>query len=94
MADKLTIPLHPEAAKRLRQLASASGESLEAMAQGLLEDTAAEFDGAMGDDAELARRVAAWKADGLSIASEDVHAWLKARLKDPGAPRPVPTRTK
>jgi predicted transcriptional regulator len=92
MADTLTIPLAPEAAERLRRLAEASGETLEALAQGLLEDTAAEFDSAMGDDAELARRIALWREHRFGVPAEDVHAWLEARLTDPNAPKPAPTR--
>ena len=93
MADTLTIPLTPQAADRLRRLAEASGETLEALARGLLEDAAAEFDGAMGDDAELSRRIALWREHRLGVSAEDVHAWLEARLTDPDAPRPLPTRT-
>ena len=93
MADTLIISLEPEVIERLRLLAEATGEPVEALARGLLEDTAAEFDGGMGDDAELARRIAAWKADRLSVPSEDVHAWLRARLTDPNALRPIPTKT-
>lgn len=78
MADTLTIPLDPDVAERLRRLASESGESLEALAKGLLEETAAEFDGAMGDDAELRRRVAAWKADRASVPADELHAELRA----------------
>jgi len=77
MADTLTIPLAPEVAERLRRLASESGESLESLAQGLLEETAAEFDGAMGDDAELRRRIEAWKADRTSVSADDLHAELR-----------------
>jgi hypothetical protein len=92
MADTLTIALDPEAAERLRRLASASGESVEALAKGVLEETAAEFEGAMGDDAELKRRIAAWKAERASISADDVHAYIKARAADPKTIRPAPTK--
>lgn len=81
MADTLTIPLAPEVAEQLRRLASASGESVESLAKNVLEETAAEFEGAMGDDAELARRIAAWKANKVSIAAREVHAAMRARVQ-------------
>ena len=88
----LTITLDAETADRLRRLASASGESVEALAKGVLEETAAEFAGAMGDDQELARRIAAWKVDRASIAADDVHAYLRARAVNPDTPRPPATK--
>lgn len=92
MADTLTIPLTPQAAEQLRKLAEAAGESVEDLAQGLLEDTAAQFEGAMGDDAELARRIALWREHRTGASAGDVHDWLEARLKDPGAPKPPSLR--
>jgi len=92
MADTLTIPLTPEAAERLRELAEAAGESVEALARGLLEDTAAQFDGAMGDDVELARRIALWREHRTGASADDVHNWLEARLKNPNAPKPANLR--
>lgn len=92
MPDTLTIPLTPGAAHRLRRLAEASGETLEELAQGLLQDVAAEFDGAMGDDGELARRIALWREHRLGVSAAEVHAWLEARLADSAAPAPAPIR--
>jgi len=80
MADTLTIPLTPEAAARLRQLAETAGESLEELAQGLLEDTAAEFGDVSGNDAELARRVELWREHRSGASAEDVFRRLEARL--------------
>ena len=85
MADTLTIPLAPEVVERLRQLASATGESLESLAQGVLEDTVAEFDSAMGDDEELKRRLEAWKADRISIPADEVHQKLRTFRPTKGA---------
>ena len=84
MADTLTIPLTPEVAEQLRRLASASGESVESLAKNVLEETAAEFEGAMGDDAELARRIVDWKANKVSIPAHEVHAALRARHAQKG----------
>ncbi len=92
MADTLTISLTPEALARLRRLAEASGQSLETLASAVLEDTALEADGAMGDDAELARRVAAWRETRAGVPADEVHAWLEARAADVAAPRPKPRR--
>lgn len=78
MADTITIPLTPEAAARLRQLAETAGESVEDLARGLLEDTAAEF--GVDDDAELARRVALWREHRAGSSAEDVFRRLEARL--------------
>lgn len=78
MADTLTIPLAPEVVERLRQLASATGESLESLAQGVLEDTVAEFDSAMGDDDELKRRIADWKANRDGVPADEVHQAMRA----------------
>ena len=85
MADTLIIPLAPEVVERLRQLASATGESLEALAQGVLEETVAEFDTAMGDDDELKRRIAIWKADREGVSADDVHQAMRALRTSKGA---------
>lgn len=94
MADTITLSLTPEVMERLRRLADASGESVEAVAQGVLEETAAEFDDLMGDDAELARRLAEWREHRLGVPADEVHAWLNARRTDPNAPRPEARRLK
>jgi predicted transcriptional regulator len=85
MADTLTIPLAPELAERLRQLAQATGESVEALAKNVLEDTVAEFGDAMGDDDELRRRIEAWKADRVSTPAEEVHQTLQSLRPSKGS---------
>ncbi len=92
MTDTLTIPLTAEAAERLRRLAEVSGETVEELAQSLLEDAATEFDDRMGDDAELARRIALWREHRLGVAAGEAHAWLEARLTNPGAEAPKAAR--
>lgn len=92
MADTLTISLDPHVIERLRRLAEATGEPLEDLARGVLEDTVAEFDGAMGDDAELQRRIAVRKHDRMGVPASEVHAWLRQLATDPNAPAPAPKR--
>lgn len=92
MADTLTISLAPEVIERLRRLAEASGEPLEALARDVLEETAAEFEGAMGNDAELQRRIAVWKRDRLGVSGDEVHGWLRQLETDPDASAPTPKR--
>ncbi len=92
MTDSLVISLEPEVIERLRKLAEATGEPVEALARGLLEDTAAEFDGGMGDDAELVRRIALWRQHRLGIRADEVHGWLETRVADPQAPMPTAKR--
>lgn len=69
MADTLTISL----ARKSPNACAASRRN----PQGLLEETAAAFDGAMGDNAELRRRIDAWKADRASVSADELHAELR-----------------
>lgn len=77
---------------RLRQLAEASGEPVEELARGVLEDTVADVDEAMGDDQEIDRRIADWKENRLGVTAAEMHAWLRALAVDPDAPPPMPKR--
>ncbi|HWA21507.1 MAG TPA: hypothetical protein VG735_03820 [Caulobacterales bacterium] len=78
MTETLTVPLTPEAAKRLRELAAEQGETVEAVAGQVLEDAAADMMGSMGDDEELRRRIDEYRRTGESVSAEDVHAWLSS----------------
>lgn len=88
MADTLTIPLTPEAAAKLRRMAADGGETVEALAQQLLEDAADEI-AEFGDDAELARRIARWRETKASALSADVHAWLDSLGSDAPKAKPL-----
>jgi predicted transcriptional regulator len=90
----ITLDLPPETAARLRRAAEASGESVEALAARAVEDLAAELgeaiEGNWGDDAELERRIAAWRANPTGVPAEEVHAWLQSLGTDHPLPEPQP----
>lgn len=91
MSDILSVPLPPAAAESLRRAAADSGQSVEDFARLVLED-AAEAMAADSDDAELAARIAAWRANGLSAPSSEVHAWLASLDTETPLPTPKPRR--
>lgn len=91
MTDTLIVPIAADVADSLRKAAAESGRTVEDYARLLLED-AAEAASTDGDDAELAARVAAWRADRLSVPSADVHEWLASLDSDAPLPMPQPRR--
>ena len=91
MNDTLTVPLPPATAESLRKAAADNGQSVEDYARLVLEDAAAAA-ATDGDDAELAARIEAWRADRLSVPSADVHAWLASLDSDSPLPMPKARR--
>jgi predicted transcriptional regulator len=87
MNEPLTIELDPTLAARLRAAAEVDGESVEAFARRVLAD-AVDLEN-LGDDEELARRIAAWRETGASAPAGDVHAWLRSLSTEMPLPRPV-----
>jgi hypothetical protein len=68
MTDTLTVKLDPETAARLRRVAAAEGESVEALVKRVLEDVAIELD----------------QSGKASRLSDEQLADLRERLKNPG----------
>ena len=68
MSDTLTVKLDPETVARLRRVAAAEGESVEALVERVLEDVSIELD----------------RAEKRPHLSEEQLASLRERLKNPG----------
>ncbi len=86
MSNPLTLDLDADLAERLRAAAEVDGESVEVFARRVLAD-AVDL-ASLGDDAELGRRIEAWRNAHASAPSSEVHAWLRSLSTDSPLVRP------
>jgi plasmid stability protein len=84
-SEPLTLGLDASLAQCLR--AAVDGESVEAFARRVLAD-AVDLEN-LGDDEELARRIAAWRETHSGAPAGEVHAWLRSLSTERPLPRPA-----
>ncbi|MET0547466.1 MAG: hypothetical protein ABWZ40_14280 [Caulobacterales bacterium] len=92
MAQQITLNIDAKAAERLERLASETGETVEALAQRVLEDAAEDIGGDLGDDAELGRRIALWRETRAAVDGAQVHDWLDSLPTNAPLSRPLASR--